>query len=128
MKNESNLQVTLCKRDIGVFKKANKLVNLCGDKVVLIVYSPRGKIFSYGHSSKLKLLLLRQKLHRSVEVKSPQSCKKNSLAKAVTETTKAESLPTTAESDPTVDAEETRTGDGAELWCVTEAASRRQRS
>ncbi|KAI5673713.1 hypothetical protein M9H77_14077 [Catharanthus roseus] len=36
---------------------------------------------------------------------------------------KAESLPTAAESDLTADAEEMRTGDDAELRCVTEATS-----
>ncbi|KAI5661215.1 hypothetical protein M9H77_20538 [Catharanthus roseus] len=49
MKNESNLQVTFSKRRAGLFKKANELVTLCGAEVAFIVFSPGGKVFSYGH-------------------------------------------------------------------------------
>ncbi|KAI5661214.1 hypothetical protein M9H77_20537 [Catharanthus roseus] len=49
MKNESNLQVTFSKRRAGIFKKANELVTLCGAEVAFIIFSPGGKVFSYGH-------------------------------------------------------------------------------
>lgn len=43
-------------RGDGLFKKVNKLVTLCGEKVALIVCSPRGKVFSYGHLGVEKIL------------------------------------------------------------------------
>ncbi|GAU51571.1 hypothetical protein TSUD_287220 [Trifolium subterraneum] len=49
MSNESNLQVTFSKRRSGLFKKASELCNLCGVNVALIVFSPSGKTFSFGH-------------------------------------------------------------------------------
>lgn len=56
MKNESNLQVTFSKRRAGLFKKANELCTLCGIDIALIVFSPGGKVFSFGHPN-LDLLL-----------------------------------------------------------------------
>ncbi|GAU10231.1 hypothetical protein TSUD_423260 [Trifolium subterraneum] len=49
MSNESNLQVTFSKRRCGLFKKASELCTLCGVDVALVVFSPSGKTFSYGH-------------------------------------------------------------------------------
>ncbi|XP_004496797.1 agamous-like MADS-box protein AGL62 [Cicer arietinum] len=49
MSNESNLQVTFSKRRSGLFKKASELCTLCGAEVVLIVFSPGEKVFSFGH-------------------------------------------------------------------------------
>ncbi|AES64825.1 putative transcription factor MADS-type1 family [Medicago truncatula] len=47
--NESNLQVTFSKRRSGLFKKASELCTLCGADVALVVFSPREKVFSFGH-------------------------------------------------------------------------------
>ncbi|XP_047312569.1 agamous-like MADS-box protein AGL62 [Impatiens glandulifera] len=49
MKNESNLKVTFCKRKSGLFKKFNELITLCGAEVLLLVFSPTNRVFSYGH-------------------------------------------------------------------------------
>lgn len=49
MKNENNLQVTFSKRRSGLFKKASELCTLCGAEVVIIVFSPGRKVFSFGH-------------------------------------------------------------------------------
>ncbi|GFP88367.1 agamous-like mads-box protein agl62 [Phtheirospermum japonicum] len=49
MSNESNLQVTFSKRRGGLFKKASELCTLCGVEIVIIVFSPAGKVFSFGH-------------------------------------------------------------------------------
>ncbi|XP_020875559.1 agamous-like MADS-box protein AGL62 [Arabidopsis lyrata subsp. lyrata] len=51
MKNESNLQVTFSKRSFGLFKKASELCTLCGAEILMIVFSPGGKVFSFGHPS-----------------------------------------------------------------------------
>ncbi|XP_057948214.1 agamous-like MADS-box protein AGL29 [Malania oleifera] len=42
-------QVTFSKRRSGLFKKANELATLCAAKVSIIVFSPGGKPFSFGH-------------------------------------------------------------------------------
>lgn len=49
MTNESNLQVTFSKRRSGLFKKASELCTLCDVEIALIVFSPSGKVFSFGH-------------------------------------------------------------------------------
>ncbi|CAH8386060.1 unnamed protein product [Eruca vesicaria subsp. sativa] len=49
MKNESNLQVTFSKRRSGLFKKASELNTLCGADIAIIVFSPGGKVYSFGH-------------------------------------------------------------------------------
>ncbi|KAL4297207.1 hypothetical protein GQ457_12G026200 [Hibiscus cannabinus] len=46
---KNNLQVTFSKRRSGLFKKANELCTLCGVDVAIIVFSPAGKVFSFGH-------------------------------------------------------------------------------
>ncbi|GMN52420.1 hypothetical protein TIFTF001_021561 [Ficus carica] len=51
MTNESNLQVTFSKRRSGLFKKASELCTLCGVEMVLVVFSPGRKVFSFGHPS-----------------------------------------------------------------------------
>ncbi|GAU24322.1 hypothetical protein TSUD_49110 [Trifolium subterraneum] len=51
MSNESNLQVTFSKRRSGLFNKASELCTLCGVDVALVVFSPSGKTFSFGHSN-----------------------------------------------------------------------------
>ncbi|VVA98249.1 unnamed protein product [Arabis nemorensis] len=49
MKNENNLQVTFSKRRSGLFKKASELCTLCDAEIVIIVFSPARKVFSFGH-------------------------------------------------------------------------------
>ncbi|GMJ07078.1 AGAMOUS-like 62 [Hibiscus trionum] len=46
---KTNLQVTFSKRRSGLFKKASELCTLCGVDVAIIVFSPAGKVFSFGH-------------------------------------------------------------------------------
>ncbi|KAK2968903.1 hypothetical protein RJ640_018595 [Escallonia rubra] len=49
MANSSNLQVTFSKRCNGVFKKASELCTLCDAQAAIIVFSPGGKAYSFGH-------------------------------------------------------------------------------
>ncbi|KAJ6792726.1 agamous-like MADS-box protein AGL62 [Iris pallida] len=49
--NDEARQVCFSKRRAGVFKKANELSVLCGAEVALVVFSPAGKPFSFGHPS-----------------------------------------------------------------------------
>ncbi|XP_010480186.1 PREDICTED: agamous-like MADS-box protein AGL28 [Camelina sativa] len=49
MKNRANLQVTFSKRRSGLFKKASELCTLCDAQIVIIVFSPSGKVYSFGH-------------------------------------------------------------------------------
>ncbi|KAL2992973.1 hypothetical protein AAZX31_10G080900 [Glycine max] len=51
MRNESNLRVTFSKRRTGVFKKASELATLCGVDVVVIMFSPGNRVFSFGSPS-----------------------------------------------------------------------------
>ncbi|XP_062144782.1 agamous-like MADS-box protein AGL61 [Alnus glutinosa] len=44
-------QVSFSKRRSGLFKKASELCTLCGAETALIIFSPRGKAFSFGHPS-----------------------------------------------------------------------------
>ncbi|MBA0558165.1 hypothetical protein Golob_015195 [Gossypium lobatum] len=46
---KNNLQVTFSKRRAGLFKKASELCTLCGVDIAIIVFSPAGKVFSFGH-------------------------------------------------------------------------------
>src|ERR1044072_811820 len=47
--DESRLQVTFSKRRAVLFKKASELCTLCDAEIALIIFSPGGKIFSFGH-------------------------------------------------------------------------------
>ncbi|XVE88357.1 hypothetical protein DITRI_Ditri19aG0063000 [Diplodiscus trichospermus] len=51
VKDSSSRQVTFSKRRAGLFKKANELAILCAAQIAIIVSSPGGKPFSYGHPS-----------------------------------------------------------------------------
>uniref|UniRef100_A0A3Q7G302 MADS-box domain-containing protein n=1 Tax=Solanum lycopersicum TaxID=4081 RepID=A0A3Q7G302_SOLLC len=51
MKNTRNLRVTFSKHRVGLFKKASKLCMLCGAEISIVVFSPNGKVFSFGHLS-----------------------------------------------------------------------------
>lgn len=42
-------QVTFSKRRTGLFKKANELSTLCAAQVAILVFSPGGKPYSFGH-------------------------------------------------------------------------------
>ncbi|KAI4318746.1 hypothetical protein MLD38_032416 [Melastoma candidum] len=46
---KNHLQVTFSKRRSGLFKKASELCTLCGVEIAVIVFSPAGKPFSFGH-------------------------------------------------------------------------------
>ncbi|XP_031484755.1 agamous-like MADS-box protein AGL61 [Nymphaea colorata] len=48
---EEARQVCFSKRRNGLIKKAGELCILCGAEMALIVFSPAGKAFSYGHPS-----------------------------------------------------------------------------
>ncbi|CAM8899210.1 unnamed protein product [Rhodiola kirilowii] len=49
IKKKNHLQVTFSKRRSGLFKKASELCTLCGVEIAIIVFSPAGKAFSFGH-------------------------------------------------------------------------------
>ncbi|KAK8561161.1 hypothetical protein V6N13_149662 [Hibiscus sabdariffa] len=49
LENESSRQVTFSKRRNGLFKKASELCVLCGTNIGIIVFSPKGKPFCFGH-------------------------------------------------------------------------------
>ncbi|CAH8362336.1 unnamed protein product [Eruca vesicaria subsp. sativa] len=49
MEKENNLQVTFSKRKNGVFKKASELCTLCDAHIAVIVFSPSGKAYLFGH-------------------------------------------------------------------------------
>ncbi|CAA3019675.1 agamous-like MADS-box AGL62 [Olea europaea subsp. europaea] len=46
---KNHLQVTFSKRRTGLFKKASELCTLCGVEIAIIVFSPAGKVFSFGN-------------------------------------------------------------------------------
>ena len=49
LEDESIRQVTFSKRRNGIFKKASELCVLCGENIGIIVFSPKGKPFCFGH-------------------------------------------------------------------------------
>lgn len=49
IQNEQNRRVTFSKRRLNLFKKASELVSMCAAEVALIVFSPMGKIYTFGH-------------------------------------------------------------------------------
>ncbi|GMI85980.1 AGAMOUS-like 29 [Hibiscus trionum] len=51
VKDSSSRQVTFSKRRTGLFKKANELATLCAVQVAIVVFSPGGKPYSFGHPS-----------------------------------------------------------------------------
>ncbi|XP_043692746.1 agamous-like MADS-box protein AGL62 [Telopea speciosissima] len=51
IRNEEYLQVTFSKRRAGLFKKANELYSLCGAEIAILLSSPAGTVFSFGHPS-----------------------------------------------------------------------------
>ncbi|XP_068661716.1 agamous-like MADS-box protein AGL62 [Aristolochia californica] len=51
IENPDARQVCFSKRRSGLFKKAAELCLLCNAQVAIIVFSPAGKIFTFGHPS-----------------------------------------------------------------------------
>ncbi|XP_074587702.1 agamous-like MADS-box protein AGL61 [Curcuma longa] len=51
IQNEEARQVCFSKRRSGLFKKASELSILCGAEIGVVVFSPAGKVFSFGHPS-----------------------------------------------------------------------------
>nr|CAD1837295.1 unnamed protein product [Ananas comosus var. bracteatus] len=51
IQNEEARQVCFSKRRTGLFKKASELSILCGAEIGVVVFSPAGKAFSFGHPS-----------------------------------------------------------------------------
>ncbi|XP_072971915.1 agamous-like MADS-box protein AGL29 [Typha angustifolia] len=51
IQNEEARQVCFSKRRTGLFKKASELSILCGADIGVVVFSPAGKAFSFGHPS-----------------------------------------------------------------------------
>ncbi|KAF9599808.1 hypothetical protein IFM89_001754 [Coptis chinensis] len=49
IEDEAARQVTFSKRRAGLFKKASELSILCGAETAVIVFSPAGKVYSFGH-------------------------------------------------------------------------------
>ncbi|CAL9775563.1 unnamed protein product [Musa acuminata subsp. burmannicoides] len=49
IQNEEARQVCFSKRRSGLFKKASELTILCGAELGVVVFSPAGKVFSFGH-------------------------------------------------------------------------------
>ncbi|CAI9115090.1 OLC1v1015924C2 [Oldenlandia corymbosa var. corymbosa] len=51
IENNTNRQVTFCKRRNGLLKKAYELSVLCEAEVALIVFSSRGRVYEYSNSN-----------------------------------------------------------------------------
>ncbi|XWS19816.1 hypothetical protein CRYUN_Cryun31cG0048900 [Craigia yunnanensis] len=51
IENKDDRLISFSKRRSGIFKKASELTTLCGAEIGLIVFSPAGKPFSFGHPS-----------------------------------------------------------------------------
>ncbi|TYG39844.1 hypothetical protein ES288_D12G048300v1 [Gossypium darwinii] len=49
LQKESSRQVTFSKRRNGLFKKASEICLPCGANIGIIVFSPKGKPFIFGH-------------------------------------------------------------------------------
>ena len=50
IENNTNRQVTFCKRRNGLLKKAYELSVLCDAEVALIVFSSRGRVYEYANN------------------------------------------------------------------------------
>ncbi|AET02733.1 putative transcription factor MADS-type1 family [Medicago truncatula] len=68
-------QVTFSKRRMGLFKKANELAILCGTKIVIVVFSPGNKPYSFGHPSvdAIASKFLQQELDLNDVLETPSS-------------------------------------------------------
>nr|GMC65223.1 agamous-like MADS-box protein AGL61 [Ipomoea batatas] len=54
--NEVQRLVTFSKRRTGLFKKASEMSTLCGTEIVMVVFSPSGKAFSFGNPDMNRVL------------------------------------------------------------------------
>ncbi|KAK4271814.1 hypothetical protein QN277_020449 [Acacia crassicarpa] len=74
VKDAASRLVTFSKRRNGLFKKANELAILCGVELAIVVFSPGGKPFSFGHPSVnavTQRFLRHLQLDEEEEAKSP---------------------------------------------------------
>ncbi|XP_073279201.1 agamous-like MADS-box protein AGL11 [Primulina huaijiensis] len=51
IENNTNRQVTFCKRRNGLLKKAYELSVLCDAEIALIVFSTRGRVYEYSSNN-----------------------------------------------------------------------------
>ncbi|XP_044495088.1 agamous-like MADS-box protein AGL61 [Mangifera indica] len=51
IEKEEDRLITFSKRRSGIYKKANELVTLTGANIGIVMFSPTGKAFSFGHPS-----------------------------------------------------------------------------
>ncbi|XP_044497533.1 agamous-like MADS-box protein AGL29 [Mangifera indica] len=51
IEKNSSRQVAFSKRRKGLFKKGWELCQLCDAMIAIIVFSPKGRVYSYGHPS-----------------------------------------------------------------------------
>ncbi|KAL5794421.1 hypothetical protein ACOSP7_003015 [Xanthoceras sorbifolium] len=51
IENKLRLKVTFSKRRKGLFKKTAEICQLCDAEIAIIVFSTKGRLFSYGHPS-----------------------------------------------------------------------------
>nr|AAS01765.1 MADS-box protein 1 [Eustoma grandiflorum] len=51
IENNTNRQVTFCKRRNGLLKKAYELSVLCDAEVALIIFSSRGRVYEYANNN-----------------------------------------------------------------------------
>ncbi|OWM77524.1 agamous-like MADS-box protein AGL61 [Punica granatum] len=49
--DDDDRMITFSKRRSGIYKKASELVTMCGTEVGIVVFSPTGKPYSFGHPS-----------------------------------------------------------------------------
>ncbi|XP_042479325.1 agamous-like MADS-box protein AGL61 [Macadamia integrifolia] len=53
---KKNRVVTFSKRKAGIFSKASELGILCGAEIAVLIFSPTGRVFSYGNPSVTSVL------------------------------------------------------------------------
>ncbi|XP_052289921.1 agamous-like MADS-box protein AGL61 [Citrus sinensis] len=51
IENENDRMIAFSKRRSGIYKKASELATLTGAEIGIVVFSPSGKPFSFGHPS-----------------------------------------------------------------------------
>ncbi|KAL5840418.1 hypothetical protein ACOSQ3_013090 [Xanthoceras sorbifolium] len=51
IENKLSLKVAFSKRRKGLFKKTAEICQLCDAEIAIIVFSTKGRLFSYGHPS-----------------------------------------------------------------------------
>ncbi|KAL8482456.1 hypothetical protein ACS0TY_028578 [Phlomoides rotata] len=61
IENNTNRQVTFCKRRNGLLKKAYELSVLCDAEVALIVFSSRGRVYEYANNNSIRSTIERYK-------------------------------------------------------------------